>query len=211
MNADWLLELVYPAKCALCGTLGPEPVCGICFSQFDPHPVRAGRSHDGLDFAASLFDYTGAAARAVQRLKYGRVTSLVDWMAGLLRQGAEDRGLLDVDSVVPVPIHWTRLCFRGFNQAELLCEQMPPDLVRKDLLMRGKATRAQVGLTDAERDINLDGAFQASPACKGAFVLLVDDVLTSGGTARECARALKGAGAQEVGILTFAGERKWRQ
>lgn len=204
-----LLDLLYPPKCALCGTLGTEPVCSICFSDFREQPAARYATPPPLDFACALFDYTGPAARVVQKLKYQRVTSLVDWMAKLLREGAEKRGLLEVDAIVPVPVHWSREAARGFNQAEVLSESMPPELVRRDVLRRRKATRSQVGLSHEERTKNLEGAFQAEADGLG-YVLLVDDVLTSGGTAVQCASALKKAGVIEVGILTFAAERRWR-
>lgn len=181
--------------------MGEEAVCSICFASFQPSASELLRHHQPLDYSASLFHYTGRAAQAVQRLKYERATSLGPFMSGLLLQGAERMNLLGVDAVVAVPIHWTRRCYRGFNQSELLAERLPH---RADLLRRRKATRPQVGLKVAERLTNLENAFACVARVEGLRVLLVDDVLTSGGTARECARALKAAGAAEVGVLTFA-------
>jgi ComF family protein len=206
---SFLLDLVYPPKCALCGRLGNDPVCEICFSTFVGQPAERYITPPPLDYACSLFDYTGLAAQAVQRLKYYRVTSLVDWMAEKLRAGADERGLLEVDAILPVPIHWSREAARGFNQAEILCERMPLTLLRKDVLHRVRATRAQVGLSHEARVRNLEGAFSAERVEGLNYVLLVDDVLTSGGTATQCARVLKDSGVTEVGILTFAAERRW--
>jgi len=184
-------------------------VCGICLSGFIPQGSGRYATPAPLDFATALYDYTGDAARAVQRLKYQRVTSLAAWMAGLLRKAAEERALLEVDAIIPVPIHWSREAARGFNQADVLCEAMPQELVRRDVLHRVRATRSQVGLNHEERAKNLEGAFEASMEAGLDYVLLVDDVLTSGGTAIQCASALKAAGAVEVGIITFAAESKW--
>jgi ComF family protein len=130
-------------------------------------------------------------------------------MAKLLYGGAQERSLLEVDAIVPVPIHWSREAARGFNQAQVLCEAMPLGVVRRDVLRRVKATRSQVGLSHEERTKNLEGAFEAKAERLG-YVLLVDDVLTSGGTAVQCAAALKNTGVIEVGILCFAAERRWR-
>ena len=110
---------------------------------------------------------------------------------------------LQPDLIVPVPIHWSRKCTRGFNQAELLCQRLSAS---PHALVRHRRTRPQVGLTEEERLRNLKDAFQASPIVYGKRILLVDDVLTSGQTARECARALRTAGAREVGFLAFCGE-----
>ena len=197
-----LLELVYPTRCALCGALGPVP-CAACESQFEKHDVGVQYFDDGpLAYRGSVFLYRGVAAEAVQALKYRRATSLARWMS---RQIADfvDAHDLEYDVVVPVPIHWSRRAQRGFNQAEMLAESLGG---RFELLARTKRTKPQVGLTREARLTNLAGAFEASRAVRGHYVLLIDDVLTSGGTATECARCLLGAGASAVGILTFAGE-----
>lgn len=205
-----LAELLYPSKCALCGTLGPESVCGACFSHFERLGDEMFATTAPLDYAWAIFDYTGLAARVVQRLKYERVTSLSAWMAESMFAEAQREGLLNADVVVPVPIHWTRTTYRGFNQAELLCERLPKELVRTRVIRRTRATRPQVGLSHEERTRNLEGAFEVLEPVDGLDVLLVDDVLTSGGTAMECAAVLKKGGAMRVGILTFAAERRWR-
>ena len=205
-----LLDLLYPPKCSLCGTLGNEPVCGPCFSHFETQPAESLTISAPLDYAHALFDYTGPAAKSVQRFKYERVTSLAPWMADRMAEGAAERGLLNEDIIIPVPIHWSRTVTRGFNQAELLCEQLPCELISNNILRRTRATRPQVGLSHEERARNLEGAFEVIQPVEGKSVLLVDDVLTSGGTARECASVLKKAGAIEVGIYTFAAERRWR-
>ena len=204
------LDLLFPRKCALCGSFSDIPVCDICFTHFQPQEPLKYRTADPLDFACALFDYTGIGAKCVQKFKYERVTSLASWMAGLMRLGAEERDLLHADAIVPVPIHWSREGMRGFNQAEMLCEAMLPELVRKGLLRRTRATKPQVGLSHDERWNNLEGAFKAGDCSDIATVLLVDDVLTSSGTGRECAAVLKAAGVKEVGLLTFAAERRWR-
>jgi ComF family protein len=155
-----------------------------------------------LVYRASAYLYRGLCATAVQALKYQRRTSMSGWMAREVEVAA-DRFGLEWDLVAPVPIHWSRRAHRGFNQAEILAERLGG---RDDVLSRTRKTRPQVGLPREERLTNLVGAFAASPEVRGQSVMLVDDVLTSGGTAKECAKALLEQGAKEVGILTFAGE-----
>ena len=122
----------------------------------------------------------------------------------MARQIAERAEPLAYDVAVPVPIHWTRWCQRGFNQSELLCTYFDRSRVRLDLLRRKRRTRPQVGLSEQDRMTNLDGAFEAT-GCRGMHVLLIDDVVTTGGTALECARALRRAGATSVSLLAYAG------
>ena len=162
-----------------------------------------------FDFSILIFEYEGRAAQAVTNLKYYRNTSLTAWIADQMRE-AFDHFSLDPDLVVPVPIHWSRQADRGFNQAELICECLP-NVDKTGGLLRIRATRTQVGLSIEERLNNLNGAFSANPGVSGKSVLLVDDVMTSGQTARSCAQALREAGASEIGILSFAGNRPTTQ
>ncbi len=104
--------------------------------------------------------------------------------------------------MVPVPIHWTRRFERGFNQAELLAEPLRPDL---GTLARIRGGAPQASLTPEERRTHLEGAFRAKRRLEGEAVLLIDDVATTGHTGIECAKALKAAGAERVGLLTLAG------
>jgi competence protein ComFC len=216
-----LLDLLYPPKCALCGELGTEAVCPECRAGFAPQHPNETRQVAGLSAVRALFAYADVSGRAVKRLKYERVTSLAAPMGQLMLEGAEEHELLGVDLIVPVPIHWTRRCRRGFNQSELLCEAFGRPALVADLpnrpngtpavcygaLRRIRATRPQVGLDRERRLRNLSGAFRAHPCVSGMRVLLIDDVLTTGHTAQECAKTLREAGAAEVKALFFAGDR----
>lgn len=201
------LDAIYPPKCGLCGALGSPAICSVCegdFAPFDEDVVpRTETEH--LDGMARLYRYQGRAAQAVQRLKYARCTSLIEPMARRLADYAERVGLCHYDLFVPVPIHASRRRFRGFNQSEELARHLPKEGFRPELLVRIRPTMPQTSLSHEERLQNLRGAFRAMPAVNGRHIVLVDDVLTSGQTALECARALKAAGAKEVVALTFCG------
>lgn len=197
-----MIDAIYPPKCALCGSLSPEPVCDQCRSEFREHEPSLRPGDGPLASIATLFDYSGRAAQAVQRLKYERVTSLGPWMGRELAEFAERVGLGRFDTVAPVPIHWSRRCFRGFNQSELLIESFPVSSLE---MLRFRRTRPQVGLSVEQRLENLRGAFRANRDAEGKAVLIVDDVITSGGTARECAQALREAGAINVAAIAFCG------
>jgi ComF family protein len=120
-------------------------------------------------------------------------------------QSIRDLDLVDYDLFIPVPIHPSRRRFRGFNQSELLSERLPAERLRPDLLRRVRATLPQASLSPEQRRTNLKGAFSATAEVLGAHIVLIDDVLTSGTTALECAKALKEAGAREVVAVAFAG------
>lgn len=155
-----------------------------------------------LDAVHAAYSYEGRGGQAVRRLKFNRSTSLAPFMASEIARIA---GGLTYDFVCPVPIHLLRWCARGFNQAELLCAGFPAGEL-KDLLRRVRLTRPQVGLSAQDRRTNLLGAFQSQVSLNGKHVLVIDDVVTTGGTARECAKVLKSAGAVRVELVVFASQ-----
>jgi ComF family protein len=115
----------------------------------------------------------------------------------------------DIDFVVPVPLHWRREHQRGFNQAAELARFLGPPVRR--VLVRRRHTPPQIELAAHQRRANVRDAFglrrsifRKAPSVKGANVLLVDDVSTTGATLEACARVLKDAGASEVYALTAA-------
>lgn len=185
--------------------IGRPAICHECRAEFVSMPDPLLGALGPLDWRASIYEFEGRAAQAVKRLKYSRVTSLAKPMASLIAEAAAH--CPDCDAVIPVPIHRSRRAWRGFNQSELLCQALPPDTVKSSLAFRTRKTRPQVELSAAERMANLRGAFTATAAVGGLRVMLVDDVITTGGTALACADVLKAAGATEVGVLTFCGER----
>lgn len=200
----FLLDLVFPAKCGLCGSIGRKPVCPECLAEFQPAASLLAPA--GCELIAGVADYSGRAAQAVRRLKYERVTSLAAPMGKMLTAKAEENNLFGCHLAVPVPISRSRLRERGFNQAELLCEGLKPAMLVEPALARTRHTRPQVGLSREERLKNLEGVFQAVLPVRGKDILLVDDVSTSGGTATACASALLAAGANRVVMLAFALE-----
>ena len=106
--------------------------------------------------------------------------------------------------MVPVPLHRTRQRTRGFNQAAEIARRLPLPVAHA--LERVRATRSQTDLPAAQRHANVRGAFvlTARVDVRGAIVVLVDDVSTTGATLEACARVLTAAGAREVRALTVA-------
>jgi ComF family protein len=161
--------------------------------------------HDGI--AAGTL-YNDASRRLVLAFKHGGRIALAPMMARLIA------AKLDAGSgwvAVPVPLHRWRLWKRGYNQAALLAREIAKlsgTTLEVDLLQRRKATRTLGGLGRKARARTLAGAIIANPRrvgiLRGAKVVLVDDVLTSGATSDACVSALKRAGAERVVVACFS-------
>jgi len=145
---------------------------------------------------------------ALQRYKYGLDVSLAPALASLLSSRLPWR-FEEYDIVVPVPLHTSRLRWRGFNQALLLTRHLKPrerSLVDPWVLQRVRATQPQVELDHQQRSANVVGAFRVSSQSRlrDKRVLLLDDVFTTGATVNECSRELRRAGAESVDVLVLA-------
>jgi ComF family protein len=173
--------------------LDSEGRCMLC---------RSGRR--GFDEAFCYGAYEGTLRKLIHLFKYSGMRRLAQPLGGLLADALpRDR---QFDLVTAVPLHWRRQWQRGFNQSELLGKAMARarGIPAMKLLRRGSATRAQAGLSNAQRRENVTGAFRARRRVNGLRILLVDDVMTTGATAGACAGALKKAGAKSVSLLALA-------
>lgn len=159
----------------------------------------------GYDAAYSFGAYDGPLRKLIHLLKYEKVTTLAAPLGGLLAAAyPRDQRF---DALVPMPLHWCRRWSRGFNQSALLAEAVArrTGVPVVQAVRRKRATAPQAGLTNSKRRLNVNGAFVSSEAAiRGARLLLLDDVLTTGATASACARALKRGGATYVAVLTLA-------
>ena len=158
------------------------------------------------DWGRAAARYEGPLREALHALKFGGRRALARPLADLLVE--QCGAALPADAVVvPVPLGRDRERARGFNQAALIAGRAAKRLglgLERRWLARVRATSPQSELAAAERSANVRGAFRASPEVRGRHVLLVDDVMTTGATLAECARAVAAAGAARVGVLAVA-------
>lgn len=209
-GACWrAMPRIRPPWCERCGapsralTPLPEPAGPCASCRADP---------PAWDWARAGAEYEGAVREAIHAFKFEGKRALAGPLAALLLEPEPAEGWIDPGPavLVPVPLARDREHARGFNQAALVAERLAAALrlpVRPRWLVRVRATGPQSDLGAAERRANVRGAFAAAPAVIGRHVIVVDDVLTTGATAAECAVALRAAGATRVGVLAVARVR----
>jgi ComF family protein len=145
---------------------------------------------------------------AIQQFKYQRDMSAGKVLAGLGATHFPWQGQM-YDLIVPVPLHFDRLRWRGFNQSLILARAIGQAWHIETVpfvLTRTRATIPQTQLSESERRENVRGAFMVVTLQRlaGKTILLVDDVYTSGATAEECAKTLRRGGAEAVDVFTLA-------
>ncbi|MDR1368378.1 MAG: ComF family protein [Candidatus Accumulibacter sp.] len=188
------------ACCPRCALPSPQGLlCGRCLAR-PPH----------FDAARAIFRYEFPLDRLVQSFKYGHRLALAGYfgraMASLYPHGGEGIDF-PIDVLVPLPLHPDRLRERGFNQSLELAKvvasawNLPVDI---DHCKRIRNTPAQADLPWKERGGNIRNAFLCSSDFEGKRVLIIDDVMTTGASLGECARAMKRARATWVGALVLA-------
>ncbi|MBI4715144.1 MAG: ComF family protein [Nitrospirae bacterium] len=195
--------------CPRCGRLFPSEVALAWSPKHFCGPCR--RRPPRFDRAVTLGVYEGGLREVIHLFKYRRKVSLGERLIGeLLRDLPPPPG---IDGVLPVPLHPRRLREREFNPSLILARVVAVSWnlpLFPDLLVRTRSTPPQTGLRRKARASNVRGAIvlrSASPGLQGKGFLLVDDVLTTGATAGECARILKREGAERVHLLALATQQ----
>ena len=207
VSPDYWAQLNFIQKpfCASCGNpflhdaVADDMVCGRCIVD---KPV--------YDTARAALAYDDASSALLLKFKHGDKTLLAKSFAAWMVQTHGDI-LKTTDYIIPVPLHRWRLLKRRYNQAALLSYALSirtGKVVLPLALKRYKRTESQGHKSKAERLQNIRGAFGVdrldAKKLRGKNVLLIDDVMTSGATANECAKVLKDAGAARVDVLTLA-------
>lgn len=230
-----ILRVFFPKICANCRSVCEEdkPVCFPCYQNvsFIEKPLcvlcsmplgaaqAAGKcetcNHKPtfVSVVESVFEYNANSQNMILRLKYFDDTTNVGIYAQWMRK--KGSALLNAaDVVVPVPIHRLRLLSRKYNQSVLLARKIS-EISSKPLevfaLKKSKSTMPQNSLTAAQRARNVHGSFTVTDSSKfrEKVILLIDDVVTTGGTLQACAQALRGVGARDVLALTLGRTLTW--
>ena len=228
-----VLDLLFPIRCLACGAENPKFICANCSETLEILPAQfciachkmsiGGLTHPrcqtafGADGLISIYDYHDKKiANLLIKGKYFFLPQIYEELGILIAEKikAEFPHLLNLKSEIsnlqlcPIPLHWMRQNWRGFNQANILCNKLGAELNLElnDVLVRKKFTKTQKDLKKAERVKNVEQAFGLKPGVevRGKNFILVDDVTTTGLTLQEAAKVLKRNGAKSVWCLTVA-------
>lgn len=209
---NWLLDLIYPPRCAFCRRLlsGQEKgVCRFCRPKLPYVPADGQVQHfRNVSKCLSPLYYHGSVKDSLHRYKFDGLSAYADIYSEFIVK-CIDENQISCDSITWVPLSRRRLRKRGYDQAELLAKliakhlgQRPVRLLKK---LRDTPPQSRTGSAEKRR-ANIAGAYAClRPALvQGKRILLVDDIVTTGATLSEAAKVLKNAGAKEVICATLA-------
>lgn len=228
-----LFDLLLPPICAFCRAevpaLSPAGICPNCLTQLLPlpaarcprcalpYPTEAGSPHlceaclrrpPAFSGVVAVGVFQDLLRESLHHFKYEQGIHLDHPLGTLLAQRlATDAPEFRSELILPVPLHPRRLRERGYNQSLLLARRLGKDLrvaTEPRRLRRIRPTPPQQGLSLAARQRNLRGAFALTMPLHGEKILLIDDVMTTGATLRECAQVLKSGGSGEILVAVLA-------
>ena len=183
-------------------------VCHNCYSKLLTTKDKSFDCGDGVKGVFSPYAYCGGIAEAIKEFKFHGMSLYGKLFGEMIYDELKDNPyILGFDVIIPVPLHKKRLDERGYNQSEVMAEQLSKLFkipLICDGLFRIRETKKQSSLVGVERRENVRGAFYAFPnAVSGKRIIMVDDVCTMGETLRACASALSEVGAKEIIAITL--------
>ena len=207
-------HLLFPEKCVLCGRVlegGETDLCRACRMEAPECPLGK-QKRSFLDSWAAIWYYEGYTRKSIIRYKFRRARHYAPAYGRLLAMKIQQAHPDGLDLLTWVPVSPLRRFTRGYDQVELLAKAVGRELGMEPvrLLRKVRHNRPQAGISGAaERRANVLGVYRLAGKAdlRGKRILLLDDVITTGATAGECARVLLTAGAKEVHCGCVAAAR----
>lgn len=211
---EYIWELLFPSKCLLCRKILTNEELDLCHScrTDGPECINERKKFPFIDSWAAVWYYEDNARRSLLRYKFGGARSYAVGYGRLLAMKLQETHPAGFDLLTWVPVSPLRLLRRGYDQVELLAQSVGKELGMEPtpLLKKTRHNRPQSGIIgDAKRRANVLGVYQVQNALylQDKRILLLDDIITTGSTAGECARVLLTAGAKEVHCGAMAAAR----
>lgn len=209
---EFVLNFLFPPACSVCGKINQNWLCSNCQRRVERLEKSCvveieDKKYEKLLY---LFQYESLVRKLILRYKFSNKAYLNHFFANRISQNEKTKELLQqYDIIIPVPMHKKKMQKRGYNQTELVANELEKSLgivARRDILSKVVNTTTQSKLGGKARQSNIQHAFfiKNDKEVEDKKIILLDDIYTTGATSEECSRVLKEAGAMEILVLVLA-------
>lgn len=206
----FLLQILYPKQCLICGKLEQDTICSKCYNTLKIEAKVEQYKNKTFNKHLYIFKYEGKIRNLIIDYKFNDKPYLNELFAKIILKNEKIcRKIKKYDIIIPVPIHKKRKNERGYNQSELIARKLAKNLnveLVTDSLIKQKNTLPQSTLSKKQREENVKTVYkiQNRQKIENKKIILLDDIYTTGATAEECSKILKQNGAKEILVLTIA-------
>lgn len=209
---DFLLDLLYPRKCGICGKIHKEYLCKKCEKRWEAlaHYKIYKSTLKPLTYHAYVFPYEGEIREKVIDYKFYEQAYLYQTFVKIILKNENlCRFIKKYDIIIPISIHRKRKKERGYDQTVLIAKKIAQELkvnIKLGVLIKQNHIQPQSTLDKRQRKQNIKNAYQLKNAQEitNQKVLLIDDIYTTGATAQECAKTMQKAKPKEIAVFTLA-------
>lgn len=216
----FVLNLIYPPTCGICGKLEPDFLCKKCEKQLESQAKFQIQENEKINnyFQEHLyiFEYQGMIRKMILNYKFNDKPYLYKTIVNFLLKNEKFFQILkSYDTIIPVPISRKRRKERGYNQSELIAKEIAKKIeidYNNQCLFKTKNIIEQSKLNREERQKNIQGVYELhnQEMLENKKILLLDDIYTTGSTVNECSKTLKQSGTKKIGVLTIAKDKRDR-
>lgn len=206
----FLLQIIYPKQCLICGKLNIDTICNKCLKEIKPVMKMEQYKNKNFNEHLYIFEYEGIIRKKIIDYKFKDKAYLNELFAKIILKNEKIcRKIKKYDIIISVPIHKKRKTERGYDQSELIAIKLAKELnveLIKNNLVKQKHTIAQSTLSKEQRQQNVKQVYKLMNKQKiqNKKIIIIDDIYTTGSTVEECSRILKQNGAKEILVLTIA-------
>lgn len=204
------LDILFPKVCLNCGKQGESYLCSSCFFKLDLKYKILLIQNKPYNFLIYLGKYKNEVRQKLLKFKFYDEAYINEYFLEFLLKDENIKSFLkNFDLIIPVPMFKTKKLKRGYNQTELLAENLSKNLnieYNKNILIKSKENKTQSLLELSERKQNVENVFEIKNSfeVKNKNIILIDDIFTTGSTVQVCSELLKRAGANKIAVLVIA-------
>lgn len=206
-----LIELIFPTSCAICGKLYKKTICPICYRSLKPEIKTKKINEENFNLYFISF-YEGKIKKLILQFKFKEKAYLNELFTELIIRDNKLKNIIEeYDFIVPVPMYKLNKISRGYNQTELIASKLENKLKIKKLvcLEKIKQNKKQSLLSEKERKTNIINVYKlVNKNIANKKVLLIDDIYTTGSTAKECIKELQKGKPKKADVLVISKSKK---